>query len=46
MYEWLEVGFGLVVEFIAHLYNSLLHFTNQYHTNTSVLSLLYAPLAV
>jgi hypothetical protein len=33
-------GFGLVIGFIDHLYNLLLHFTNHYRTQTSVLSLL------
>jgi hypothetical protein len=38
--------FGLVIGFIAHLYNSLLHFTNNYRTQTSVLCLLQSPLVV
>jgi hypothetical protein len=37
---------GLVIGFIELLYNSLLHFTVHYYTQTSVLSLLQSPLAV
>jgi hypothetical protein len=39
-------GFGLVIGFNLHVYNSLLYFTNHYHTQTSALSLLQSPLAV
>jgi hypothetical protein len=38
--------FGSLIRFIAHLYNSLLHFTNHWHTQVSVLSLLESSLAV
>jgi hypothetical protein len=37
---------GLVIGFIAHLYNLLLHFTNQFRTQTSVLSVLQSSLAI
>jgi hypothetical protein len=38
--------FGLVFGFIAHLYNSLLHFTNHYCTKNGVLSRLLSQLVV
>jgi hypothetical protein len=40
--DWL----GLVIGFITHLYNALLHFTNHCHTQTSVLSPFQSPLVV
>jgi hypothetical protein len=37
-WEWRYTGFGLITGFIGHIYSSWLHFTNHYHTQTSVLS--------
>jgi hypothetical protein len=45
---WLLTVFGLVTRFIDYLctHDSWLHFTDYWHTQTSVLSLLQSPIAV
>jgi hypothetical protein len=48
LYVWLQTVFGLVSGFNDHLYtrDPWLHFTDHWHRQTSVLSLLQSPLAV
>jgi hypothetical protein len=47
VYEWLETGFELVNGFIdgLHTHDLSLHFTDHWHTQTSVLSVLHSSLA-